>query len=59
MLWNAINDPLFGYFQDNSDWPVFRQRKMSIYYGAPVWAFTFMLPWFNWSKFFGQFSLNM
>ena len=53
MIWNAINDPLFGYFQDNSDWPVFRQRKMSIYYGAPVWAFTFMLPWFNWSNIFG------
>lgn len=48
MLWNAVNDPLFGYFQDNSDWPIFRQRKMSIYYGAPVWALTFMLPWFKW-----------
>lgn len=51
MIWNAVNDPLFGYFQDNSDWPVFRQRKMSIYYGAPIWALTFMLPWFKWANF--------
>jgi len=51
MLWNAVNDPLFGYFQDNSSWAIFRQRKMSIYYGAPIWAFTFILPWFQWSDY--------
>lgn len=48
MLWNAINDPLFGYLQDNSNWSIFTSRKKAIYYGGPIWAITFLLPWFQW-----------
>ncbi|CAK8698084.1 transmembrane protein 180-like [Clavelina lepadiformis] len=51
MIWNAINDPLFGYLQDNSNWSLFRSRKKAIYYGAPIWALTFLLPWFQWADY--------
>ena len=51
MLWNAINDPLFGYFQDNSNWSIFTSRKKAIYYGGPIWALTFLLPWFQWADY--------
>lgn len=51
MIWNAINDPIFGYFQDNSNWAIFRKRKLSIYYGAPLWALTFLMPWFQWANY--------
>nr|CAB3267058.1 transmembrane protein 180 [Phallusia mammillata] len=51
MLWNAINDPLFGYLQDNSNWALCRSRKKAVYYGAPIWALTFLLPWFPWADY--------
>ncbi|XP_002123468.2 transmembrane protein 180 [Ciona intestinalis] len=51
MLWNAINDPLFGYIQDNSSWALCRSRKKAIYYGAPLWALFFLLPWFKWADY--------
>ena len=54
MIWNAINDPIFGYFQDNSNWAIFRKRKLSIYYGAPLWALTFLMPWFQWANYSGE-----
>uniref|UniRef100_A0A673YX31 Major facilitator superfamily domain containing 13a-like n=1 Tax=Salmo trutta TaxID=8032 RepID=A0A673YX31_SALTR len=38
MVWNAVNDPLFGYLQDNSHVPCFSQRRLSILYGAPFYA---------------------
>ncbi|XP_076805110.1 transmembrane protein 180-like [Clavelina lepadiformis] len=51
MIWNSINDPLFGYLQDNSNWSLFRSRKKAIYYGAPVWVVTFLLPFFPWADY--------
>uniref|UniRef100_H2YRD7 Major facilitator superfamily associated domain-containing protein n=1 Tax=Ciona savignyi TaxID=51511 RepID=H2YRD7_CIOSA len=51
MIWNAINDPLFGYIQDNSSWAMCRSRKKAIYYGAPLWALFFLLPWFQWADY--------
>ncbi|XP_068749576.1 transmembrane protein 180-like [Montipora capricornis] len=51
LIWNAINDPLFGYFQDSSTWEVLRKRRLAIYYGAPLFAISFLLPWFPWTSF--------
>uniref|UniRef100_A0A914UQI3 Uncharacterized protein n=1 Tax=Plectus sambesii TaxID=2011161 RepID=A0A914UQI3_9BILA len=48
LLWNALNDPLFGYFQDMGDsW--MRNRKKCILLGAPFFALSFLLPWFPWT----------
>jgi len=47
LVWNALNDPLFGYLQDMSDsW--MRSRKRSIAWGSPFLALSFLLPWLNW-----------
>ncbi|MGH0139240.1 UNVERIFIED_CONTAM: hypothetical protein FKN15_068649 [Acipenser sinensis] len=51
MIWNAVNDPLFGYIQDNSRVPCFSKRRLSILYGAPFYALTFLLAWFPWRSY--------
>uniref|UniRef100_A0A8V0Z8W6 Transmembrane protein 180 n=1 Tax=Gallus gallus TaxID=9031 RepID=A0A8V0Z8W6_CHICK len=51
MIWNAINDPLFGYIQDNSKLPCCSRRQFSILYGAPLYALAFLLPWFPWRHY--------
>ncbi|CAH1261360.1 MFSD13A [Branchiostoma lanceolatum] len=51
MVWNAVNDPLFGYFQDNSSLACFRRRRTSILYGAPLFALSFLIPWFPWGRY--------
>ncbi|XP_051878478.1 transmembrane protein 180-like [Pristis pectinata] len=51
MVWNAFNDPLFGYLQDNSRFPCCAQRRLSILYGAPFYAIAFLLPWFPWRDY--------
>lgn len=48
MIWNAFNDPLFGYLQDNSKVPCCSQRRLSILYGAPLYSLSFLLAWFPW-----------
>lgn len=49
MIWNAVNDPLFGYLQDNSSpSSIFRVRRKSILYGAPLFALSFVTFWFPW-----------
>ncbi|XP_077413873.1 transmembrane protein 180-like [Vanacampus margaritifer] len=51
MLWNAINDPLFGYLQDNSKMPCCSQRRLSILYGAPFYSLAFLIAWFPWRSY--------
>ncbi|XP_063170949.1 transmembrane protein 180-like [Candoia aspera] len=51
MIWNAINDPLFGYIQDTSKAPCCSRRQFSILYGAPLYALAFLLPWFPWKQY--------
>ena len=51
MIWNAINDPLFAYWQDNSSIKAFRSRRHAILYGAPLFALCFLLPWFPWKHY--------
>ncbi|XP_065832470.1 transmembrane protein 180-like isoform X2 [Oscarella lobularis] len=50
MLWNAVNDPVFGWLQDNSKLPCVRRRHLAILYGAPVFVLSFLLPWFSWGN---------
>ncbi|XP_071766559.1 transmembrane protein 180-like [Centroberyx gerrardi] len=51
MVWNAVNDPLFGYLQDNSQVPCCSQRRLSILYGAPLYSLAFLLAWFPWRSY--------
>lgn len=51
MFWNAINDPLFGYIQDNMNVSWVRSRRHSILYGAPLYAISFLVPWFPWGTY--------
>ena len=52
MIWNAVNDPLFGCLQDNArSWLVFRSRRHSILYGAPLFVASFILVWFPWASY--------
>lgn len=51
MIWNAINDPLFGYIQDNSRLPCCSQRRLSILYGAPLYCLAFLVAWFPWRAY--------
>lgn len=51
MLWNAINDPLFGYVQDNSRMAWCSQRRLFILYGAPFYSLAFLLVWFPWRTY--------
>ncbi|XP_020788248.1 transmembrane protein 180-like isoform X1 [Boleophthalmus pectinirostris] len=51
MIWNAVNDPLFGYIQDNSSVPCCSKRRLSILYGAPLYSLAFLLAWFPWRSY--------
>ena len=52
MIWNAINDPLFGYLQDNArSWSMLQSRRHSILYGAPLFVAAFILSWFPWADY--------
>lgn len=51
MVWNAVNDPLFGYLQDNSRVPCCSQRRLSILYGAPLYSLAFLIAWFPWRAY--------
>ncbi|XP_055563206.1 transmembrane protein 180 isoform X3 [Falco cherrug] len=57
MIWNAVNDPLFGYIQDNSKFACCSRRQFSILYGAPLYALAFLLPWFPWKHYEEVFHL--
>lgn len=63
-IWNAVNDPLFGYLSDNTKSKLGR-RIPYIRYGAPIYALSFILCWVafpwagnQWAMFFQMlFSL--
>ena len=50
MIWNALNDPLFGYLQDNCQVSIMKTRRHTILYGAPLFALSFLVPWFPWTE---------
>lgn len=51
MVWNAVNDPLFGYIQDNFTFSWVKSRRHSILYGAPLFVISFLVPWFPWGDY--------
>ena len=51
LVWNAVNDPLFAYWQDNSKLNLFRSRRLNILYGAPFFSLSFLLAWFSWGDY--------
>jgi GPH family glycoside/pentoside/hexuronide:cation symporter len=46
-IWNAINDPLFGYISDRTKSNLGR-RIPYIRYGAPIFALSFIACWMDW-----------
>lgn len=56
LVWNAINDPLFGWYFDSR--PAGSRRIPLILYGGPVWCLAFMLPWFQWGSSPGLVGLH-
>lgn len=49
LIWNAINDPLFAYLQDTTNFRFSRTRRESVLYVAPFFALSFLVPWFPWA----------
>lgn len=48
LIWNAVNDPLFGYLQNiSTSW--MRSRRKVILYGSGFFAASFLIPWFPWT----------
>lgn len=50
MIWNALNDPLLGYLVDHIQCFVHKTRRHTILYGAPIFAVSFLVPWFPWTE---------
>lgn len=50
-IWNAVNDPWFGYYQDTSKDGWVAVRRKCILYGAVPWALAFLIPWFPWADY--------
>lgn len=48
-IWNAINDPIFGYISDRTKTKIGRRRPY-IRYGAPIFVFGFTLFWVTFPK---------
>ncbi len=46
IVWNAINDPLFGFLEDRTKSKKYGRRIPYIRFGAPVYAILFMFCWF-------------
>ena len=51
MVWNALNDPLIGYCQDNCNSIIVRKRRYAILFGAPLFVISFLVPWFPWREY--------
>ncbi len=49
LIWNAVNDPLFAYIQDNSKF--FRSRRLNVLFGAPIYVLSFLIVWFPWGDY--------
>jgi len=51
MIWNSVNDPLFGCIQDSFQGKLVWSRQRCIFYGAPLFALSFMLMWLPWGDY--------
>lgn len=50
-IWNAVNDPWFGYLQDTTSSGWITVRRKCILYGALPWVISFLIPWFPWANY--------
>lgn len=50
-VWNAVNDPWFGYLQDTRTSGWITVRRKCILYGALPWVLSFLIPWFPWADY--------
>ncbi|EKX34720.1 hypothetical protein GUITHDRAFT_48279, partial [Guillardia theta CCMP2712] len=48
-VWNAINDPLFGWMIDQQADRSHRRLPV-LKYGGPMWSLSFMVTWYPWSS---------
>lgn len=55
-IWNAVNDPLFGYISDKTKSKIGR-RLPYIRYGAILYSLFFIITWFKWPLGSGQISM--
>jgi len=46
MVWNALNDPIFGWLSDRAP-GITKRRLPAIKYGGPLWALVFALAWMD------------
>ncbi|XP_072039937.1 transmembrane protein 180-like [Amphiura filiformis] len=51
LLWNAINDPLFAYWQDNCKIEIFRTREDGHFVWRTIFVVSFLLAWFPWGDY--------
>ena len=49
LIWNTLNDPLFAYLQDTTNYRFSRTRRESVLYASPFFALAFVVPWFPWA----------
>ncbi|XP_074642202.1 transmembrane protein 180-like [Tubulanus polymorphus] len=49
LIWNSVNDPLFGYCQDNVKMKCFQSRRLIILSGSFLFSLSFLVPWFPWT----------
>ncbi|MBQ3817204.1 MAG: MFS transporter, partial [Clostridia bacterium] len=55
-IWNAVNDPLFGYISDKTKSKIGR-RLPYIRYGSLFYSLFFIITWFKWPIGSGQISM--
>ena len=49
-----MNDPLFAYLQDSTNFTFTRTRRESVLYTAPLFAISFVITWFPWGNIDGS-----
>jgi GPH family glycoside/pentoside/hexuronide:cation symporter len=57
LVWNTLNDPLFGYLEDRVKSEKYGRRAPIIRFGAPFYAFAFILCWIPLVNLNDQFAL--
>ncbi|MHA2184552.1 MAG: MFS transporter [Promethearchaeota archaeon] len=56
-IWNAINDPIFGFIEDNTKSEKYGRRIPYIRFGAPLYGITFILCWIPFVSLNNQIAL--
>ena len=56
-IWNAINDPIFGFIEDHTKSEKYGRRIPYIRFGAPIYGIVFILCWFPFADLNNQVAL--